>query len=176
MRTYSPTRSCASPFRRNTSTAIESHVPGRFDFVPVRDVVAGHLLAMERGRPGERYLLTGSSTTLDEIIGWVVELAGARRPLLRLPHRLVAPVLAVKDRLEAALLPGRSPVFTAQTVRILALGKRGSNEKARRELGLVPTPLREALREALFWYRDQGLFTAELAGRPETGRAGGVTV
>lgn len=133
-----------------------AYIPGCFDFVPVRDVVQGHLLAMERGRPGERYLLTGRSTSLDEIIDWVVELAGARRPKLRLPYRVVRPALALKDRLEATLTPWRTPVFTAQTARILTLGKRGDNAKARRELGLLPSSLKAALWEALLWYRSQG--------------------
>jgi len=139
-----------------------AYIPGRFDFVPVRDVVSGHLLAMERGRPGERYLLTGRSTSLDEIIDWVTEITGARRPPLRLPLRLVQPALAMKDWLEATLMPSRAPVFTAATARILALGKQGNNEKARRELGLEPSPVQQALWEAMLWYRSQGWFDVEI--------------
>jgi nucleoside-diphosphate-sugar epimerase len=135
---------------------MRAYIPGLFDFVPVRDVVQGHLLAMERGRPGERYLLTGRATTLDEIIDWVHELTGARRPPLRLPYGLVRPALAAKDWLEATLAPRREPVFTAQTARLLTFGKHGDNAKARRELGLSPTSVKEALREALLWYHERG--------------------
>ena len=140
---------------------LRAYVPGRFDFVPMADVVAGHLLAMARGRPGERYLLTGRSTTLDEMIDWVVAHTGARRPPFRLPYRLVAPALAIKDRVEATLLPWRTPVFTAQTARVLAIGKRGNNAKAQRELGWRPTRLDDALLAALRWYRGRGWIDVE---------------
>lgn len=141
---------------------LRAYVPGRFDFVPVEDVVAGHLLAMQRGRPGERYLLTGRATTLDEVIGWVGAMTGVRRPPLRLPYRLVRPALVAKDWLESRLAPRRDPVFTAQTAHILTLGKRGDNAKARRELGLQPTSVEQALWRALAWYRDRGWFDGEL--------------
>lgn len=149
-----------------------AYIPGRFDFVPVKDVVQGHLLAMERGRPGERYLLTGRSATLDELIEWVGELTGACRPLVRLPGHLLLPLLEAKDWLEARLMPWRLPVFTAQTVRILMLGKRGNNSKAQRELGFQPTSVKSALRQALLWYRDQGWCDIEL--REEAEAVGGV--
>jgi len=153
-----------------TSGKMRAYIPGRFDFVPVMDVARGHLLAMERGRPGERYLLTGRSTTLDELIAWVCELTGARRPRLRLPGRWLLPFLEVKDWVETRLTPWRAPVFTAQTVRILMLGKRGESSKARQELGFQPTSVRSALREALSWYREQGW--CDFASRNEDGIEG----
>lgn len=150
---------------------MRAYIPGRFDFVPVVDVARGHLLAMERGRPGERYLLTGRSTTLDELIDWVSELTDARRPLLRLPGPLLLPLLEAKDWLQARLMPWRQPVFTAQTVRILMLGKRGDHAKARRELGYEPTSVKSALRQALSWYRDQGWCEVELRQEAAAGEA-----
>src|SRR5262249_10068250 len=62
-----------------------AYVPGQFEFVAVRDVVAGHLLAMEKGKPGERYILSGGLHTLDQILDHLQAVTGVRKPRLRLP-------------------------------------------------------------------------------------------
>ncbi len=135
---------------------LRAYVEGAFDFVPVRDVVAGHLLAMEKGRRGERYLLSGEVATISQTLGWLAELLGRPAPRLRIPLALLRPVAGVKDRIEARLFPERIPRFTAQTIELLRSGKRGDNGKARRELGLVPTPVRDAYRDQVAWFRSVG--------------------
>ena len=56
------------------------------NIVDVRDVARGHALALERGKPGERYLLGGANLPLDELFGAIADLAGRPRPRLRIPY------------------------------------------------------------------------------------------
>ncbi|MFW6051617.1 MAG: SDR family oxidoreductase [Myxococcota bacterium] len=136
---------------------IPAYIGGAFDFVPVRDVVQGHLLAMELGRCGERYLLCGQVVTLDQVFAWMAEDVGRPKPPLRIPAPVMVPVAIVGDAVRRAVAPERSPRLTRGSIRVLTSGKHGSNAKARRELGLTPTPVREAFREAAAHFRARGL-------------------
>lgn len=136
-----------------------AYIPGAFDLVPVEAVVEGHLAAMERGRTGERYILSGDLVTLDELFDWVVAETGARRPRIRIPGPSIYPYVRIKDWLERHVLSS-APRYTLQTLRILTRPKRGDSAKAARELGYQPGPAREAVRRALDWYRDSGRLTS----------------
>ena len=137
---------------------MKAYVPGAFDWVPMRDVVAGHLLAMEKGGAGERYLLSGEVATLDQILDWLAVDTGRTRPRLRVPPALMLALCVPKDFVEARYFPERYPRFNRHSIRLLTSGKYGSNQKARRELGLWPTPIRGAFRDAVAWFRDNGYF------------------
>jgi dihydroflavonol-4-reductase len=104
--------------------------------VDVRDVARGHLLALERGRTGERYLLGGVDLTLRELFGAIADLAGKPRPRLRLPYR-------------AAQALARTGVANAEEVTLARLPMYFSSEKARRELGYEPGPVEPALARAV---------------------------
>ena len=101
-----------------------------------RDVARGHLLAWERGRRGERYLLGGADLSLADVFAVVAELAGLRRPRLRVPH-------AVARALGAAGLVNGDEVLLAQ------LPMYFSWAKAEREFGYAPGPIWPALRRAV---------------------------
>lgn len=88
------------------SGKMKAYVPGAFDFVPVRDVVQGHLLAREKGRTGQRYLLTGEVATIDQILDWLQEFTRQPRPKLKLSPQLMQRVAWVKDWVEALVSPG----------------------------------------------------------------------
>jgi hopanoid-associated sugar epimerase len=139
---------------------MKAYLPGGFDWVPMRDVVAGHLLAMEKGRKGERYLLSGEVASLDQILDWLAEDTGRPRPRWRVPAALMLGVSVPKDFIEARLFPKKYPRFNRHSIRLLTSGKYGSNQKARRELGLAPTPIRQAFRDAVSWFQDNGYFSA----------------
>lgn len=139
---------------------LPAYIPGAFDFVPARDVVEGHIAAMERGRRGERYLLTGEVVSVDTMLSWLEELTGRARPRLRVPPRMMLPVAAVKDRVDARLFPARVPRFNESSIRLLTSGKRGDHGKARRELGFAPGAVKEAFRDAVAWFREQGWIAA----------------
>jgi dihydroflavonol-4-reductase len=106
------------------------------NLVDVRDVARGHALALERGRPGERYLLGGVDLPLREAFAAVADLAGRPRPVAAVPYAAVraGAALGLVNRHEAIL--ARAPAYF-------------SSAKAERELGYRPGPVEPALRRAV---------------------------
>ena len=106
------------------------------NLVDVRDVARGHVLALERGRPGERYLLGGVDLPLRDVFAAVADLAGVPRPRLAVPHVAVraGAALGLVNRNEAIL--ARTPAYF-------------SSAKAERELGHRPGPVGPALARAV---------------------------
>jgi dihydroflavonol-4-reductase len=104
--------------------------------VDVRDVARGHLLAFERGRPGERYLLGGADLTMRELFAAVARLAGRPRPRVAVPHAAIraGAALGLVNRSEAIL--ARTPAYFSWA-------------KAARELGYAPGPIEPALARAV---------------------------
>jgi len=137
---------------------MKAYLPGAFDWVPMRDVVEGHLLAMTKGGRGERYLLSGEVASLDQILGWLAEDTGRPRPSFRIPAGLMLAISVPKDFIEARFFPKKYPRFNQHSIRLLTSGKHGSNQKARRDLGLEPTPIRQAFRDSVIWFRENGYF------------------
>jgi 3beta-hydroxysteroid-4beta-carboxylate 3-dehydrogenase (decarboxylating) len=137
---------------------MKAYLPGAFDWVPMRDVVAGHLLAMAKGTRAQRYLLSGEVASLDQILGWLAEDTGRPRPRWRIPAGLMLAISIPKDFIEARFFPDEYPRFNRHSIRLLTSGKHGSNQKACRELGLSPTPIRQAFRESVSWFRENGYF------------------
>ncbi len=137
---------------------MKAYLPGAFDWVPMRDVISGHLLAMDKGGRGERYLLSGEVASLDQILDWLAEDTGRPRPRWRIPAGLMLAISVPKDFIEARFFPDKYPRFNQHSIRLLTSGKYGSNHKACRELGLSPTPLRQAFRDSVTWFRDNGYF------------------
>jgi nucleoside-diphosphate-sugar epimerase len=121
-------------------------------------VVSGHLLAMEKGGAGERYLLSGEVASLDQILDWLAEDTGRPRPRWRVPAALMLAASVPKDWIETRFFPEKYPRFNQHSIRLLTSGKYGTNQKARRELGLAPTPIRQAFRDAVSWFRENGYF------------------
>ncbi|MCK4841975.1 MAG: SDR family oxidoreductase [Methylococcales bacterium] len=131
-------------------------VEGGFDFVPVQDVVQGHLLAMEKGVIGERYLLTGEQHTINETLEWLEEFTGVKKPWLVIPTFLMQNIAIVKDWIERKFFPHVSPRFNYHSIRLLNCGKYGTHTRAIKELGLKPTPVKAAYRDSVQWFREHG--------------------
>lgn len=123
--------------------------------VDVEVVAAGHLLAAERGRVGERYILGGENLTLKQILDILADVTGRPQVRLRVPHGL-ALAFAYLDVGLARLSPGRTPTATPEKVRLSRRYEWYDCSKAVRELGLPQTPAREALRKAVEWYTAHG--------------------
>lgn len=117
------------------------------NFVDVRDVALGHLLAAERGRPGERYILGGHNTTWPELIDRVATLSGIHQPVVVLP-REIARLARIRDALG---LPG--PI-SAEAYELMAQDWRVSSAKAERELGYRARPLNHTLHTTIAYYID----------------------
>jgi dihydroflavonol-4-reductase len=134
---------------------IFGYVDTGLNIVDVEDVAAGHLLAAERGRVGERYILGGENLTLKQVLDLLSEVSGRPQVRLRIPH-WVAQGWAYIDVAVARLNARRIPAATPDKVRLSRRYEFFDSGKAVRELGLPQTPARVALRKAVEWYRAHG--------------------
>ena len=115
--------------------------------VDVRDVAAGHVLAAERGRPGERYVLGGHDLRWVDLIERVARLSGVAHPLMVLP-REAGELARRADEL------GLASPLAGEGVLLMAQNWRYSSRKARRELGYRARPLDRTLLDTIAWYRE----------------------
>ena len=123
--------------------------------VDVDDVAAGHLLAAEKGRVGERYILGGEILSLKGMLDILSEVSGLPPVRWRIPHAL-ALAWGYLDVSLAAIDRRRVPVATPTSARLSRRRESFSSAKAVKELGFPQTPAREALRKAVEWYRANG--------------------
>ncbi len=135
---------------------IVAYVPGGFEFVAARDIVEGHLLAMAKGRSGQKYIFSTRFATFDEIMDLFARVTGQPRPPLRLSPALMTVVSRVAEPLMRTLLPGTPQLLTPAAIRLLRLGRRVDCAKARDELGYRPTDIESAVEEAYRWFVDAG--------------------
>jgi dihydroflavonol-4-reductase len=131
-----------------------AYVDTGLNIAHVDDIARGHLLALEHGRHGERYILGGSDLTLKEILTQVTRLTGRRPPRIRLPHGLVLPIAHVAEA--AARLTGRPTRITVEGVRMARKRMYFSSAKAARELGYTWRNPSIAFQDAVRWFRDAG--------------------
>ncbi|HTT83418.1 MAG TPA: hopanoid-associated sugar epimerase [Rhizomicrobium sp.] len=120
----------------------------------VEDVAEGHLLALEKGKVGESYILGGQNVSLKDMLTIVCELAGRKAPRLQLPRRPLFPLAMMAEA--AALLTGKEPFLTRDALRMAGYHMFFSSARAERELGYRARPHRLALEDALAWYRAAG--------------------
>lgn len=123
--------------------------------VHVDDVAEGHLLAFEKGRLGERYILGGENMRLSEILAEVAALYGRKPPRIRLSHAAVMPI-AVGAEIWGRI-SGQEPFVTLDGLRMARKLMFFSSHKAERELGYSPRPAREAIHSAVADFRRRGL-------------------
>ena len=137
-------------------------VDTRISLVDIGDCIEGHLLAAERGRPGERYVLNGATLSSEEAFRLIGSITGLdERPRL-LPGRVATGLaLAVEGGFR---LLRRSPPVCREMVRTVLHGHTYDGSKAARELGLRYTPLSETLRRTAEWALEQGLVRRSLPG------------
>jgi dihydroflavonol-4-reductase len=131
-----------------------AYVDTGLNVVHVDDVAKGQLLAFDRGKPGERYILGGQNLTLLQILTTIDEITGIRRRRIRLPHDLVLPVAWCMEKW--AGISGHEPRATVDGVRMAKKKMFFSSDKAVRELGYRFRPAREALQDAITWFMHNG--------------------
>lgn len=134
-----------------------AYVDTGLNIVHVDDVAAGHLLAFERGRAGERYILGGEDMTLQIILQEIARLAHVKPPSIRLPYAVVLPVAYVAEAF--AWVSGRSGRVTLEGVRMSRKRMFFSSGKAVAELGYRWRPPLQAFEDALRWFRERGALT-----------------
>jgi dihydroflavonol-4-reductase len=131
------------------------YVDTGLNIVDVEDVAQGHLLAAERGRVGECYILGGENLTLKQVLDILAEVSGRPPVRLRIPH-WVAMAWAYVDVTLASLGLRKVPTATPEKVQLSRRYEWFDCSKAMRELGYSYRPAREALRKAVEWYRANG--------------------
>jgi dihydroflavonol-4-reductase len=131
-----------------------AYVDTGLNVVHVDDVARGHLLAAARGRIGERYILGGEDIDLGRLFTAIATLADKKPPRLRLPIAVVWPV-AIGAELIASIT-GHEPLVTRDSLRMARHKMFFSSAKAIRELGYAPRPARDALADAIAWFRKMG--------------------
>jgi dihydroflavonol-4-reductase len=140
-----------------------AYVDTGLNVVAVEDVAAGHLLAAEKGRSGERYILGGRNMTLKEILDALAAITGRRAPRLKLPH-VVALAAGYVDELYSRLA-GREPQIPVEGVKMSRHKMFVESDKAARELGYAPGKIEAALERAVRWYEDNGYLAGCAGGK-----------
>jgi len=148
---------------------LTAFIPGGFEFVGAGDLARGHVLAMQNGRPGQRYIVSGEFLSVDDLMAMLERVSGVAKPRLRLPPTLMMGVAHASTFLLRRLRRGASVRFTPDAVRLLQLQRHASIDKARRELGYAQTPIERSVREAHDWFVDRGVIRRD--ARPKVGAA-----
>lgn len=134
--------------------AMPAFVDTGLNLVDVEDTAEGHLLACDRGKSGERYILGCENLTLEQILGRLAAISGGSAPRWRIPYA-VAYIAGVAST-GWANLTGREPRAPLDAVKMARKKMFVSADKAKRELGFNPGPVDGALKRAVDWFRDNG--------------------
>jgi dihydroflavonol-4-reductase len=139
------------------------YVETGLNFVGVEECAAGHLLAAEKGKVGERYLLGAENLTLKGLLDLLAQITGLRAPGMKIPHG-VALGVAYVDTVFSRLV-GKEPQIPVEGVKIARHKMFVDASRAQRELGFQPGPVAAALERAVRWYRANGYVSARRAKR-----------
>jgi dihydroflavonol-4-reductase len=135
-----------------------AYVDTGLNLVDVTDCARGHLLAMEKAVPGERYILGGENLTLKQILDKLASITGLSSPKLKLPYAM-AYATGVVDTVVSGKILKREPRVTLDAVRMGRKKMFITSAKAERELGWNPGPVDGALRRAVEWFQANGYAT-----------------
>ena len=134
--------------------AMPAYVDTGLNIVHVDDVATGHLLALEKGRAGQAYILGSENLMLRDLLALIARETNRPAPRLRLPIAPLMPIAWVMERI--AERTGTPPLMTPDILRMARKTMFFSSAKARTELGYAPRPAQLAVRDALAWFRATG--------------------
>jgi dihydroflavonol-4-reductase len=134
---------------------LKSYVSGAYDFVDVRDVADGLILAAEKGENGRHYIFSGSQVQIPELMQELARDIGKAAPTYRIPA-LLARTAGVLASVYYRILR-RTPIFTAYSIDVLASNSMVSSARARAELGFTSRPWQESIRDQVAWFRSKGI-------------------
>jgi dihydroflavonol-4-reductase len=134
---------------------VPAYIDTGLNIVHVDDVAAGHVLALENGRVGERYVLGGENMLLKDILALVADVAHRRPPSIQLPEAVVWPAAWLMEKL--AGVTGIAPMMTRDHLKMARKKMFYSSAKAIAELGYRPRPVRLAVEDAVAWFRANGM-------------------
>ncbi|MGC8757570.1 MAG: SDR family oxidoreductase [Caldisericaceae bacterium] len=131
------------------------YIDGAYDFVDVRDVAQGIILAAKKGKKGESYILSGEKITVRELFSTVNGILGRNQSHIRLPYKMAqfasffTPVIA--------RITNTKVLFTSYSIAVLLSNSDISNRKAMDELGFTARTIKESLNDAINWFKERGL-------------------
>jgi dihydroflavonol-4-reductase len=131
-----------------------AYVDTGLNLVHVDDVAIGHLLALDKGRVGQRYILGGQDVLLGDMLREIARQTGRSPPKLRLPRRAIFPLAYAAEAV--AYFTNREPFVTTTGLRLAKDRMFFTSRKAERELGYSARPYSEAIAEAIVWFRAHG--------------------
>jgi dihydroflavonol-4-reductase len=132
-----------------------AYVDTGLNLADVREVARGHLLALDRAKPGERYILGGENLTLKQILDKLAAITGLPSPTLKVPHG-IALGFAAFDQFFTGVVRRKEPRATIEAVRMGRKKMFASFAKAQRDLGYRALPVEDALRRACGWFVQHG--------------------
>lgn len=129
---------------------MKAYMDGEYDFVDVRDVARGIILACKYGKPGESYLLSGEKITVKQLLILLEKLTGVKQPSIKIPLWMAKAV----GKLTPTYYRARKtkPIFTSYSAEVLFSNCNISSDKARKELGYSPRPLEKSITDAVEWF------------------------
>ena len=152
---------------------LHAYVDGGFEFVAAEDIVQGHLLCMERGRSGQKYIFSSEYKTISDMLDLFQEVSGVKRPRREIPVGLMLAFSEVASYALSRFYPSYPQRFTPGAIRLLQQRRHADTSKAKEELGFQPTTIRSAIQDAYAFHHQRGAITNRRAKRPETAVAAG---
>jgi 3beta-hydroxysteroid-4beta-carboxylate 3-dehydrogenase (decarboxylating) len=125
-----------------------AYIPGGADFTAMKDIVEGHILAMEKGRAGQKYIFSTEFLTMDRVMSMFAEVTGVAPPRLKLPPGLMMGMAEVVSFFATRFSPGTELPLTPDAVRIVRMQRKVDCSKAKNELGFQPTSMKHAIQDA----------------------------
>jgi dihydroflavonol-4-reductase len=130
-------------------------IDGGYNFVDVRDVAYGHILAAERGRTGEGYILAGEWISVTDVLREVAAVVGRPVPKLKLSPGTASAV--AKALTSLSRMTGKKPLVSMDMIEALLSNSLVTSTKALTELGFAPRPIRQSIRDTVVWFQEQGV-------------------
>jgi len=130
------------------------YVGGAYNFVDVRDAAIGHILAFEKGRARESYILSGERITTNELMSVLEEVTGVKTAHFKLPAWLAGAIAIFTPAYYR--LANKKPRFTKHSLRVLRSNSIISSQKARQQLGYSPRPIKESIADTVQWFKETG--------------------
>ena len=142
---------------------LHAYIEGGFEFVSAHDIVEGHILTMQKGRRGEKYVFASEFMTLPEMMAMWERITGTPRPRFKVPVQLMGAVAEVLSPILSLVAPDFPQRLTPGAVRLLQLHRHADLTKAKTELGYQPTSVERACREAYEFFARRGAIRTPLA-------------
>lgn len=133
---------------------LPGYVDGGINVSDIDDTAIGHVRAMEKGRPGEKYLLGNTNLSVKEYFDLIAEIAGVKPPAFRIPKPIAELFGYMYQGVSA--VTRKPPITTAAWVRIGSHYSFWDSSKAVNELGMPQTPVRQSIESAIDWFRENG--------------------